>query len=282
MGARGSPEAPVQAVEQYLLSHYSYSLTTRLAAGDPISRFLLTAHSGHCQYFAASAVMLLRCLGVPARYVSGYYGHEINSGGAMVVRQQDAHAWTEAWIEGKGWITVDTTPADGRPDHTGTAVSAWQKLRERFQDAMAALKYWLTHLQRRIVIELLAGLGAFFVVVKAWQSRRRAQAAASITFAYAGAGSELDSLARRFEKVLQDAGMPCPPSLPWQEHLAAWLKLAAAPGPATAIDGIDFGAAAAFVSGYNALRFGGPGDPAAMERLRERLRELEGGSGCGS
>ena len=61
---------------------------------------------------ARDARVLLRCVGVPARYVVGYYAHESAEPGVTVVRQQDAHAWTEAWIEGVGWYTIE--PTSGR------------------------------------------------------------------------------------------------------------------------------------------------------------------------
>jgi hypothetical protein len=54
--------------------------------------------------------VLMRAAGVPARVVTGYLGGEWNpSGGYLVVRQADAHAWAEVWLEGRGWTRVDPT-----------------------------------------------------------------------------------------------------------------------------------------------------------------------------
>ena len=77
----------------------------------PLARFLLHSRSGHCEYFATATVLLLRELGIPARYAVGYAVHE-TSGNGYVVRERDAHAWCLAWNEReKIWEDFDTTPA---------------------------------------------------------------------------------------------------------------------------------------------------------------------------
>ena len=54
--------------------------------------------------------MMMRAAGVPARIVTGYLGGEWNPvGGYLIVRQSDAHAWTEVWLEGSGWTRIDPT-----------------------------------------------------------------------------------------------------------------------------------------------------------------------------
>ena len=54
----------------------------------------------------------MRAAGIPARIVTGYQGGEFNDvGNYLIVRQSDAHAWTEVWIEDRGWIRVDPTAA---------------------------------------------------------------------------------------------------------------------------------------------------------------------------
>ena len=55
---------------------------------------------------------MMRSVGIPARIVLGYQGGEINPlGGHLIVRQSDAHAWTEVWLDGLGWYRVDPTAA---------------------------------------------------------------------------------------------------------------------------------------------------------------------------
>lgn len=72
--------------------------------------FLLRRRLGFCEHFSAGFATLMRLAGVPARIVVGYVGGELHEGGGyLIVRQSDAHAWTEVWIEGEGWRRVDPT-----------------------------------------------------------------------------------------------------------------------------------------------------------------------------
>ena len=55
---------------------------------------------------------MMRSVGIPTRIVLGYQGGEVNPmGGHLIVRQSDAHAWTEIWLDGLGWYRVDPTAA---------------------------------------------------------------------------------------------------------------------------------------------------------------------------
>jgi hypothetical protein len=107
-----STEARLEAILAYL-AQYPYSTHTVLDKDeDPIENFLRQRRGGHCEMFASAFVMLCRAQGIPARYVGGYYAHEWNGFGKfLTVRACDAHAWTEVFIHGKGWITTDPTPA---------------------------------------------------------------------------------------------------------------------------------------------------------------------------
>ena len=103
-------------VEQYLVENYAYALSgLDFGSGDPVEEFLFKTKEGHCEYFASAMVMLLRTLGIPARFVNGFAVGEWNDvGGYYVIRQQDAHSWVEAYIDGRGWTTFDPTPPAGR------------------------------------------------------------------------------------------------------------------------------------------------------------------------
>jgi len=105
----------ILAVESFFLGKFSYSTwqgpeKRATTNASPLTRFLLTSRSGHCEYFATATVLLLRQLGIPARYAVGYAVHE-TSGSGYVVRERDAHAWCLAWNrETKVWDDFDTTP----------------------------------------------------------------------------------------------------------------------------------------------------------------------------
>ena len=79
---------------------------------DPYDDFLFQAKKGFCEHYAGSFALLMRAAGIPSRVVTGYQGGEVNPlNNELIVRQADAHAWTEVWIEGEGWIRVDPTAA---------------------------------------------------------------------------------------------------------------------------------------------------------------------------
>jgi transglutaminase-like putative cysteine protease len=103
--------ALVQAVERYFTQNFSYSLYHKENAaykGSPLSNFLTNTHTGHCEYFASATTLLLRQLGIPARYAVGYSLQEMK-GDTIIVRERHAHAWVLAWLNG-AWREIDTTP----------------------------------------------------------------------------------------------------------------------------------------------------------------------------
>jgi len=99
-------------IERYLKTHYGYTLDlTGRKTDDPLAYFLFEKRAGNCEYFAAAMAVMLRDLGIPARYVGGFLPGEYNDlGGDYIVRASDAHAWVEAYFPGYGWITFDPTP----------------------------------------------------------------------------------------------------------------------------------------------------------------------------
>jgi len=92
---------------------FFYTLTPPLLAGaNVVDGFLFNSRRGFCEHYAASFVFLMRAAGVPARVVTGYQGGEANPlGNYLIVRQSDAHAWAEIWLDGQGWVRVDPTAA---------------------------------------------------------------------------------------------------------------------------------------------------------------------------
>jgi protein-glutamine gamma-glutamyltransferase len=100
------------AIELYLKTHFQYSLNlTGQQTKDPLAYFLFTRRSGHCEFFAAAMTVMLRDVGIPARYVGGFLPGEYNDvGGDWIVRASDAHTWVEVYFPGYGWMTFDPTP----------------------------------------------------------------------------------------------------------------------------------------------------------------------------
>lgn len=107
----GSDAEFVAATLEYLRSGgFVYSLTPELLGADAVDDFLFNTRNGFCGHYASAFVTLMRGAGVPAHVVTGYLGGEWNPvGGYFVVRQSDAHAWAEIWLEGRGWTRIDPT-----------------------------------------------------------------------------------------------------------------------------------------------------------------------------
>jgi len=105
------PAEAARAIKQGFATDFTYSLVLKEenAGMTPVATFLTQTKSGHCEYFATATVLLFRALAVPARYMSGYSVHEPDPWSKdLVVRSRHAHAWAQAYIDGK-WVTVDTT-----------------------------------------------------------------------------------------------------------------------------------------------------------------------------
>ncbi len=115
-------------VAQELKSHARYNLDPgSLPRGvDPVEYFLGENRQGYCMHFATAGALILRQLGVPARFVSGYVAKpneflRTSSGYRASVKDDAAHAWVEIWLEQVGWVPVEMTPGYGE---TGTVLSA--------------------------------------------------------------------------------------------------------------------------------------------------------------
>jgi transglutaminase-like putative cysteine protease len=77
-----------------------------------VDEFLFETRRGFCEHYASAFAVLMRAAGIPARVVTGYQGGQVNPFGSyLIVRQADAHAWTEVWLPDEGWVRVDPTAA---------------------------------------------------------------------------------------------------------------------------------------------------------------------------
>ena len=99
----------LRLLERFFRSQRLSYATTGLPVGsDPLDQFLFVKKRGNCEFFASSYATLLRLAGVPARLVGGYRGGNYNDlGGYYLVTEDMAHVWVEAYLEGRGWLTVD-------------------------------------------------------------------------------------------------------------------------------------------------------------------------------
>lgn len=94
----------------FAAQNYFYTLTPPAVGPHQIDDFLLENKAGFCVHYASALVFLARASGIPARMVTGYQGGEWNNKAKYLsVYQYMAHAWTEVWLDGKGWIRLDPT-----------------------------------------------------------------------------------------------------------------------------------------------------------------------------
>jgi transglutaminase-like putative cysteine protease len=108
----GPEDIARRALDMFRTQPFIYTLAPPSLGEDPVDEFLFTTRSGFCEHYASSFAFLMRAAGIPTRVVTGYLGGEVNPvDGYLVVRQSEAHAWTEIWIAGKGWLRVDPTAA---------------------------------------------------------------------------------------------------------------------------------------------------------------------------
>ncbi len=237
-------------IVDYLFKTNKYSLDFVPSTQEPISDFVLNKRAAHCQYFASATVMMLRAVGIPARYASGYYAHELEPEGTTIVRGRDAHAWAEAYLQNIGWVSLDATPPAGRADPAVKPLPAYQKYIEQGQDFFARVRAWfssLTQLQIGGIVVVILVLWGLERARQNWMSARRRVKGPTPPPALA-------PLARRFEKLLAKRGISLMPGRPWSESLPP-----------------DMETAREWVEGYNRARF----DEIEDQKVRELERELE-------
>lgn len=108
----GSAKALKARLLAYYRAEFSYTLEPPLLGRDTVDEFLWGTKRGFCEHFSSSFVAFMRAAGVPARVVVGYQGGEFNGvDNYLIVRQKDAHAWAEVWLDDEGWVRVDPTAA---------------------------------------------------------------------------------------------------------------------------------------------------------------------------
>jgi transglutaminase-like putative cysteine protease len=186
---------------------YYYTLMPPKLSDNSVDQFLFETKRGFCGHYASAFAVLMRDAGIPARVVTGYQGGTFNRfSDYWILRQSNAHAWDEIWIEGRGWIRIDPTASispqrvERDVSHSVSAdtaaISHWRghsrwladarlrfdALRELWrervltfnQDSQERLMEWL-HIPdpdgEKLVMVLAAGL-AVVLIWLTWQVRR--------------------------------------------------------------------------------------------------------------
>jgi len=166
-GTLAPPQAIAAVLAHFHQAPFRYTLQPPLLGKNSVDDFLFGTRAGFCEHYASSFVVLMRAMGIPARVVTGYQGGQREADGiSLTVRQRDAHAWSEVWLAGQGWLRVDPTGAvaplrierdlaTALPEATaapgnwraliglgadGSALHAW---RQRWQQAEQGWRHWI-------------------------------------------------------------------------------------------------------------------------------------------
>jgi hypothetical protein len=233
-----------QAVANFFQRKFTYSTWQGMdkkatAEATPLTRFLLTSRSGHCEYFATATVLLLRRLHIPARYATGYYVHEA-SGSGYVVRERDAHAWCLAWDDAaKTWENFDTTPSSWVETEGGRA-SFW----DWFSDArswlgfqFAKFRWGQTHLSQYVLWALAPAMAVLLYYILFRRDRKQARRGPKNKFEAPiyrpGLDSEFYQLEKKLAKRLPR--QPCESLSNWLDRALAEPELAELRAPARSL-----------------------------------------------
>ncbi|MDD5629400.1 MAG: transglutaminase domain-containing protein, partial [Elusimicrobia bacterium] len=194
--------------------------------GKGLAQFLFEDQKGNCEFFATAAAVMLRHVGVPARFVAGFLAEEWNEYGRFYdVRQGSAHAWTEAYIGGR-WVTLDATPPAG----FSQAADAFYKRLERMMSALEMRWYQQVigydgYVQRNTFFRLSQAVSPERVLARA----KRLALPGGLAAAAAACGLGLwrlrgrrrrapRTLFERAQALLDDAGLPREAHLTPLEH----------------------------------------------------------------
>ena len=252
--APGEPSLVMRRLVQKLYAEYRYALQSHRSAGrDPVLDFLRVHREGHCEYFASALALLGRSAGVATRVVTGYRVAERSPlGGYYIVREQNAHAWVEAFIPGQGWRSFDATPGSEVPQNRFRAATWAAALADGVRAFAASVAAFIAS---RTVSDLIwgAGLLALLYIALRW-SRARREAREAARNRGQRSSDAMEGFAR-LGAALERAGV--------ERHIGETLERYAQRIEALRSLGEAAGIAATAIHGYAAYRYGG-GDNEAV------------------
>jgi transglutaminase-like putative cysteine protease len=198
----GGPELVEAALRLLRTGGYTYTLAPGTYGVHTADEFWFDRKEGFCEHIASAFVILMRAMDIPARVVTGYQGGAPNPiDGYWVVRQSDAHAWTEVWLEGRGWVRVDPT-AVVAPARTGTyqrllppqgvlgtamrtvSPTLWAAMRSGWEAMNNGWNQWVLNYTQSRQLDMLRNLG---FSSPSWEDLSRVLLAVIILVALAGA-----------------------------------------------------------------------------------------------
>ncbi|WP_426088614.1 transglutaminase TgpA family protein [Janthinobacterium sp. PSPC1-1] len=297
-GSGAQALAPADAIAA-VLTHFRrapfrYTLQPPLLGKHGVDDFLFTTQAGFCEHYAGSFVVLMRAMGIPARVVTGYQGGLRNaSDNSLSVRQSDAHAWSEVWLAGRGWVRVDPTSAvaplrternlDAALPAAASPLTAWRALagldggahgaiaawRQQWQQAEHAWSSWVldtTPQRQRAILDRLKNLPATTLALAcAVLALLSAAVGALVWWRQARQGDPLDALYLQFCRQQAQRGYSRAPHEGPHGYAARLAAGKATPEAHAAI--------AQFLAIYATMKYGNA-NPDEQFRARRSLRHL--------
>ncbi|HEX8703368.1 MAG TPA: transglutaminase-like domain-containing protein [Myxococcaceae bacterium] len=243
-----TPRARAEALERWFRENFQYSLTVDLnGQGSPLAVFIREKRPAWCIYFASAMAALLRSVDVPARLAGGFVPQEENPfSGAFLIRERDAHAWVEVYLEEEGrFVAFDPTPWQSRD-----ALLAPQA-QGRFGSALQAVASFFRRWSSRLLsMETLAAL--LVIAAGVWwrlRARGRRQRAPRAREAMRGSDPRLAQIYARYLRAMKRGAGLVPSPAETDEELLQRLRTVRGDEAANK--------AQAFLKLYRQVRFGG-------------------------
>ena len=278
-----SPEQKANFITSYLQQNFSYGYDFPFESTDTaLEEFLLKRPPAHCEFFATSAALMLREQGVPTRYVNGFVLQERSLDGSYyVIRLKHAHAWIEAYIPEKGWVTFDPTPPGTLGDvHARSGISKsliemasnfWRKFTGFFSksptEMLEDVKSFVQGLTFGDYLKLLA-LAGLWGLWKLYKRKRPKKTESSPRYRYVPRRLEkVTPLIERVEAVIENKDWKRRPS----ETPMGWVERLGRTGyPTEKLEPLR-----AFARDYTRVRFRENRTEQELEELRKRVEALE-------
>jgi transglutaminase-like putative cysteine protease len=296
-----TPEQIIERAMDYLRSQpFQYTLTPPKLGAQPVDEFLFDTREGFCEHYASAFAVMMRAAGLPARVVTGYQGGELNSlGEYYIIRQSEAHAWTEVWLGDRGWVRVDPivavapervtigswrgSLAGGTQPGTAFGRLRWIRYASLLWDAGRTYwNAWVVGYGPELQRALLESLGLTTTRSQRWTTLMLLAVAATVTLLLAlalylawarGHGRPADPAARSFalftRRLTRRKVAPRRPA----EAPAAYAARAAAALPGAAAE------IAAIAAAYLRARYEPDVDAAALRELRARVKAFHPAAG---
>jgi hypothetical protein len=221
----GSTKQQLLQLQNSIKTGFEYSLVTSNVRNlDPMENFLFEEKRGHCEFFATAGSLMARALGIPSRVAYGWAGGTwYESSGLFVFRANEAHAWTELWLDGYGWVAMDPTPQSGGDDRARVA-PAGEKPTDSLADGDEAADADSAGFGQGLPLLALVLMAVFAVpagLIGVWRRNRFGGRGGDDSADSAPAGGEVPDYYRCWRRACAVRGMRMPAGFTLRRQISA-------------------------------------------------------------